>query len=223
MRHGVVRTVEPELRLRLDIEVEKQKQQLLEAVGKIGLVLGLELILAQAVEIAIEPREVSAILVDLERLHRKRERVRTVHLETLEDPEPVVDAPRAQQRIAQRLVRRDMPRIARDHLFECGNRRVGAALFLKNDADVEVRGDQIRVERERPLISTQRVVALMHHLQRDAMVVMRLGIGGQEIQNRLESGARRNRVMPCELRQSQRTLDRQARIFIGGQRQTGTA
>src|ERR1019366_1694339 len=99
------------------IEIEKQEQKLLEAVGKVGLVLRLELVLAQPVEVAVQSGEVASILIDLERLHGERERMRTVCLETREDSQPIVYAPRGQQRVAQRLVRGDMPRIARDHLL----------------------------------------------------------------------------------------------------------
>src|ERR1019366_1961344 len=85
LRYRVVRAIEPELGFWLDIEVEKQKQQLLEAVGEVGLVLRLALVLSQPVEIAVQPGEVAAILINLERLHGERERVRTVRLESLED------------------------------------------------------------------------------------------------------------------------------------------
>src|SRR5450755_5000982 len=86
LRHRVVRAIQAELRFRLDIEVEKQEQELLEAVGEVGFGLGLELVLPQPVEIAVQPGKVASILIDLECLDRERKRARTVGLESLEDP-----------------------------------------------------------------------------------------------------------------------------------------
>ena len=112
-----------------------------------------------------------------------------------------------------------MPRIAREHLLERGNGRIGASLLLEDHADVEIRRDQPRIERERALVSSQRVFAQMHHLQRDAVVVMRVGVGRQALQNLLEGRPRRNSIMTGELGEPQRPLQRQPRIFVGGQRE----
>ena len=96
-----------------------------------------------------------------------------------------------------------MPRIAREHLLERGDGDVGASLLLEDDADVEVGRDQLRIERKRALVSAQCVFAQMHHLQCDAVVVVRIRIGGQGLQNFLECGARRDTIVPRELDQAQ--------------------
>ena len=140
------------MRLGLEVEIEHDEQELLEAVGEVGLVVGLEVAASQSIEIALDPGEVAAILVDLERLDDQRECIWASRFETREDPQPVVDASRREQSIAERLVRERVPRLACQHLFKSGDRGIGAILFLEHHADVEIGGEQIGGEGQRALV-----------------------------------------------------------------------
>jgi hypothetical protein len=189
---------------RFQIEIEHEEQDLLQAVRKVGFVLRGKVVPPQPVEVAVERSKIAAVLVSLERLRNQREGFGTCGLETGKDLEPVVDTPRREQRIGERLVRHHVSGVARKHLLEDADRKIGTSLLLQYDADVEIRGKQIRRERQRALVRAERFIALVQRLQGDAMVVMRIAVGGRELKRPDERISRRGGIVPRKFTQSER-------------------
>ena len=133
----------------------------------------------------------------------------TARLEAREYPEPVVDPARAEQRVAQRLVREDMARIAGEDLLERCNGSVGAALFLEDHPDVEIRGNEVGRKGKRALICAQCFIAKVQGLQRHAVVVVGLAVGRRERERLLECNASGGGIVASKLGQAQRAQQRQ--------------
>ena len=83
-------------------------------------------------------------------------------------------------------MRGDVPRIARKNVLERADRSLCATLLAKDHADVEVGRDQLRRESQRSLISAQRETAPMQHLERHALVVVRLAVCRRQLERVLE-------------------------------------
>src|SRR6266542_4248625 len=86
----------------------------------------------------------------------QREGTRTGGFETVECLEPGVEAPFVLEYVRERLVRRNMLWIAREHPLECRDRPVRTAALAEDDTDVEIGSVELRIERQRPLVRTQR-------------------------------------------------------------------
>src|SRR5438552_8383882 len=184
--HGIVTLVQREVPLRINVEEQQQVEQLFEAVGQFRVARRLEFVSLQAVEVAIEPSEIASTLTGLERHYSERECVGTRGLEAVKCLQPAVDPSGAEQRLGERLVRGDVPRIARKNVLERADRSRCATLLAKDHADVEVGRDQLRRERQRSLISAQRETAPMQHLERHTLVVMRLAVRRRQLECVLE-------------------------------------
>ena len=209
-RGRVVGLREPQQHLRLDVEEQQQVEQLLERVGELGGVAGAKALLAQAVEVALQPGVVRRVLAGLERLHRERQRVRARRLEAAEVREPLVDAAGGEQRLAQVAVGRHVPRVAREHGAVGGDRRFDVAALLEQHGEVEVGVGEAGVEGERALVRPRRVRGGVQLLQRDSMVVVRLGVGRCQGERVPERVARSGAVVPCELELAAHAPQRQA-------------
>ena len=207
-RDGVVDLIETQLRLLLDVEEEQQVQQFLQAIGQLGFASGFESILLQPLEVAIQRGVVGAVLAGFERLDGQRQRVRTHRFEAIEGLEPGPETARAEQRFGQRLVGGHVARIAREHGFERLDRCVDRALLAEDHADVEVGGEQLRIQRQRALVRAQRLTALMQQLQGHAAVVMRRGISGVDLERVLEGLVRGGAIVLREPRHPERAPQR---------------
>ena len=78
---------------------------------------------------------------------------------------------------------------------ERGDRGVAIALLLENHAEIEIGGDEIRAKRERALIRARGVGIAPLHLQRHAVVVMRLAVERLARERRLEQRRRARAVV----------------------------
>ena len=70
-----------------------------------------------------------------------------------------------------------------------------------------MRGDEVRAKRERALVRARRFGEVALHLQRDAVVVMRLAVGHVRAQRARERGGRRGAVAPREMRAPERAQE----------------
>ncbi len=143
--------------LLLDVEKEQQVEQLLQALHELLRRMPGELLVAQAVEVMLETREVGEVLAHLERLHGKRQRVRAMRLEFAEVRTPRIELARCKQDFAEVLVRCRVLRILAEHLPVGGRGGARIGLFLEEHAEIEVRRHEIRLERERALVGAGRI------------------------------------------------------------------
>ena len=144
------------------------------------------------------------MLARLEGLHRERERTGTVRLEASEVRQPGVELSGREQHLAQILVRRRVARIRVQNRRVRRDCRVRGALLLEQHAQVEVGGSEVGSECQRPLIRPRGVGPSALHLQRDAVVVMGLGIVRIVEERLLECGSGSVAVTLQELREAER-------------------
>ena len=210
LRRGVVGPREPEEEIGLDVEEEQKVEELFEAIGKLELVARPEVLVRQSGKVSIELREVAPALAGFERLHGKRQRVRATRLEPAEVREPRLVPAGGEEHFAQVLVRGDMPGIRSERGFVRGDCRIVGALPLKYDTQVEMSGAQVRRKRERVLVRTHRFRQSPLHLQRDAAVVVRFGVGRSKRQRPAECRGRRCSIAARKMGVTQRAPQRDA-------------
>ena len=164
--------------LRLDIEEMQQVDQLLQRVEYLGRVARRVAPAPQGVEACVEARVLAAQRADFERLGGDGRMVRAIPLETLEGRRPRIDASRCQQRLGQRLVRRDVRGRPGERLRERGDRGIDVSLLVEHHAEVELGVGQVGPQGERALVGARGAGEIVPHLERDALVVVRLGVVG---------------------------------------------
>ncbi len=175
-RQRVVRARVTADQRRLHVEEVQQVEQLLQRILDLVRRTVGEAARAQAVEVALEPREIGSVGAHLERVRRERQMIRAMALEAFEVREPRVDPARGQQRFGQRLVGARVRRRAFQHVRKSRDGGTGVALLIEDDAEVEIGVMEVRLERERSLVRACRIIHFPRHLQCDAVVVVRLAV-----------------------------------------------
>ena len=98
-------------------------------------------------------------------------------LERVEVGEPRVDVARAEEHVAQVLVRRGMSRLCREHVAKGRDRSGTIALLLEQHAEIEVGVDEVGLERQRTLVGAGGPLRVSRSLQRGAVVEVRQRVG----------------------------------------------
>src|SRR4029453_19591743 len=94
------------------------------------------------------------------------------------------------QQFAEVLVGRDMARIDGQDVGVRSLRCAAIALLLEEDAEIEIRVDEVGTQGERTLIGARRAGGVAHALQGDTMTEVRVRIRGNEHQKLPERSLR---------------------------------
>ncbi len=129
-------------------------------------------------------------------------------LEGAEVGKPAVDLTGGQEHLAQVLVGGGVPRVDGQHIRVSGDRRLRIGLLLEQHAEIEIGGDEIGLERERPLIRTRGALRVTLHLQRDAVIEMRVAISGRMNEHVPECLLRRGAIAQREMRMTKHAQER---------------